>query len=236
MSMLELKNVRTSYGGLIALHGISLKVEEKESVTMVGSNGAGKTTTLRVITGLLPTEEGEIIFEGERIDVLPAHFIVEKGIACVPEGRRLFPFMSIEDNLLVGSFTPRAKKRRKEVIKKVFETFPVLRQRRAQLAGTLSGGEQQMLAVGRGLMSSPKLLMLDEPSLGLAPLLVKRTYEVIESVKGMGISILLVEQEIKRALAFAERGYVLENGRIIMEGPSKRLVENDMIRRAYLGL
>ena len=236
MPMLELKNVKTSYEGLIALHGISLMVEEKESVTIVGSNGAGKTTTLRVITGLLPTEEGEIIFEGERIDALPAHFIVEKGIACVPEGRRLFPFMSVEDNLLVGGFAPRARKRRRDVIEEVFETFSVLRKRRNQFAGTLSGGEQQMLAIGRGLMSSPKLLMLDEPSLGLAPLLVKRTYEVIQYVKGMGISILLVEQEVKRALAFAERGYVMENGKIVMEGLSKELAENDMIRQAYIGL
>jgi len=154
----------------------------------------------------------------------------------VPEGRRLFPFMTVKDNLLVGSFTPRARKQREKSMKAVYETFPLLGERKAQLAGTLSGGEQQMLAVGRGLMSSPKLLMLDEPSLGLAPLLVKRTYDVIESVKGMGISILLVEQEIKRALASAERGYVMENGRIVIEGLSKELAEDDRIKRAYLGL
>ena len=236
MPMLELKNVTTSYDGLVALHGISLAVREKETVTIVGSNGAGKTTTLRVITGVLPTEEGEITFEGERIDRLPAHLIVEIGIACVPEGRRLFPFMTVKDNLLVGSFTPRARKQREKSMKTVYETFPLLGERKAQLAGTLSGGEQQMLAVGRGLMSSPRLLMLDEPSLGLAPLLVRRTYDVIESVKGMGISILLVEQEIKRALASAERGYVMENGRIVIEGLSKELAEDDRIKRAYLGL
>lgn len=234
--MLSIHHIDVFYGDVQVLWGVSLKVESRELAALVGANGAGKSTTLNTISAVLRPSSGSIEFDGERIDHAPASRVVQVGISQVPEGRRLFPEMSVLENLEVGSYLAEAKKRRKETLDWVFSIFPVLQERRGQLAGTLSGGEQQMVAVGRGLMARPKLLMLDEPSLGLAPLLVREVFKVIERVNSEGVTILLVEQNVKHTLSVATRAYVLENGRIVMEGKGKDLLDNEHVKKAYLGI
>jgi len=234
--MLSVKQIEVSYGDVQVLWEVSLKVESKELAALVGANGAGKSTTLNAISALLRPRSGSIEFDGHRIDNAPASRVVELGISQVPEGRRLFPEMSVMENLELGSYMAEAKKRREETLNWVFSIFPALKERRKQLAGTLSGGEQQMVAVGRGLMARPKLLMLDEPSLGLGPLLVREVFKVVERVNSEGVTILLVEQNVKHTLTVATRAYVLENGRIVMEGKGADLLNNDHVKKAYLGI
>lgn len=234
--MLQVDSVDTYYGDLQALFGISLHIEEKEVISIVGSNGAGKTTTINVISGMLRCSSGKIEFLGKRIDTLPPHRIVEEGIVQIPEGRQLFPKMKVMENLVMGAYTRQARTRIKENLEMVLELFPILKERKDQLAGSLSGGEQQMLAIGRALMARPKLLMLDEPSLGLAPILVKQVFDTVKSINEFGTTILLVEQNVFNALSISDRGYVLENGRIIMEGEGKEILENEKIKETYLGI
>jgi len=234
--MLEVKRINVYYGDLQALWDVSFEVNKGEIVTIVGSNGAGKTTTLRTISGLLRPKPGEISFMGERIDRLPPHKIVEKGIAHIPEGRRLFPYMTVLENLELGAYTREAREKKDDTLEWVYQLFPKLKERRSQLAGTLSGGEQQMLAIGRALMSRPKLLMSDEPSLGLAPKLVLLVFEMLKKINEEGITILLVEQNVRHALELADRGYVLETGKIVLEGDSRELLANEHVKKAYLGM
>lgn len=234
--MLQVDSVDTYYGDLQALFGVSLHIEEKEVISIVGSNGAGKTTTINVISGMLRCSSGKIEFLGKRIDTLPPHRIVEEGIVQIPEGRQLFPKMKVMENLVMGAYTRQARTRIKENLEMVLELFPILKERKDQLAGSLSGGEQQMLAIGRALMARPKLLMLDEPSLGLAPILVKQVFDTVKSINEFGTTILLVEQNVFNALSISDRGYVLENGRIIMEGEGKEILENEKIKETYLGI
>ncbi|MBI5969153.1 MAG: ABC transporter ATP-binding protein [Deltaproteobacteria bacterium] len=234
--MLRVNQIEVFYGDVQVLWGVSLRVESRELAALVGANGAGKSTTLNTISAVLRPRTGSIEFEGQRIDHAPASRVVELGISQVPEGRRLFPEMSVLENLDIGSYMPDAKRRRKETLNWVFSIFPVLGEREKQLAGTLSGGEQQMVAVGRGLMARPKLLMLDEPSLGLAPLLVREVFGVIERINSEGVTVLLVEQNVKHTLTVATRAYVLENGRISMEGRGKDLLDNEHVKKAYLGI
>lgn len=234
--MLVIDNVSVKYGDLKVLHDISLEVKEKEVVALLGSNGSGKTTLVNTITGLLKPSSGSIKFLNKRIDTLPSHEIVKIGIACVPEGRRIFPKLKVIENLRVGSYIPEARKRRKETLNWVFNIFPVLRERKNQIAGTLSGGEQQMLAIARALMSNPKLLILDEPTQGLAPLMVEKVFEVIKSLSDWGVTILLSEQNVHGALEIAHRAYILENGRVCLEGRSSDLLKSDFVKKAYLGM
>ena len=234
--MLEIKNLQVSYGSINALHGISLTVEAGRIVTLIGSNGAGKSTTLRAISGLVKIKAGSINFLGTSLASLPPHKITELGIAHVPEGRQVFPEMTVNENLEIGSYAPRAKADRASSLDLVYSIFPRLAERRKQLAGTMSGGEQQMLAVGRGLMLKPRLLMLDEPSLGLAPVMCDVTFEKIQDIHKMGTAILLVEQNVSRALTLVERAYVLESGKVIMHGTSAELAGNKQVQAAYLGL
>ena len=234
--MLSLNQIQVSYDDVQVLWDVSLKVKSKELAALVGANGAGKSTTLNTISGMLRPRSGNIEFNGERIDTAPASRVVELGISQVPEGRRLFPEMTVLENLELGSYMAEAKRRRDETLDWVFSIFPALKERRKQLAGTLSGGEQQMVAVGRGLMARPKLLMLDEPSLGLAPILVREVFKVVERVNSEGVTILLVEQNVKHTLSVATHAYVLENGRIAMEGKGNDLLNNDHVKKAYLGI
>ena len=234
--MLQVDSVDTYYGDLQALFGVSLHIEEKEVISIVGSNGAGKTTTINVISGMLRCSSGKIEFLGKRIDTLPPHRIVEEGIVQIPEGRQLFPTMNVMENLVMGAYTRQARTKIKENLETVLELFPILKERKDQLAGSLSGGEQQMLAIGRALMARPKLLMLDEPSLGLAPMMVKQVFDTVKSINEFGTTILLVEQNVFNALSISDRGYVLENGRIIMEGEGKEILENEKIKETYLGI
>jgi len=234
--MLKVKNVHVFYGGIHALKGISFDVLEGQIVTLLGANGAGKSTTLRAISGLVKPKEGEIFFEGRNIIGLPPYEIVKLGIAMVPEGRRIFPNLTVLENLLIGAYSRRDSKGVKEDLEWIFNLFPVLQERSSQNAGTLSGGEQQMLAIGRALMSKPKLLMLDEPSLGLAPVLVQQVFKVIKKLQSEGTTILLIEQNAHAALQIADYGYVMETGQIVLEGPSEELVHNDKVRKAYLGV
>jgi branched-chain amino acid transport system ATP-binding protein len=234
--LLEVKNINVAYGLVQVLWDISFRVEESEIVAIVGSNGAGKSTTLKTISGLIRPSSGSIAFKGERLDHTPAHLVVEKEVAHIPEGRRLFPFSTVLTNLELGAFTPRARSRTAENVDYVFELFPVLRERQNQLAGTLSGGEQQMLAIARGLMSRPSLLMLDEPSLGLAPKLVLKTLDILQELNKRGVTILLVEQNVHSSLNLCTRGYVLENGRIVIEGSGHELLDNPHVKTAYLGV
>ncbi len=236
MSLLELSAVDVAYGDLTALRAVDLVVEPGETLSVVGANGSGKTTMLRTISGLLRPLRGEIRFEGERIDRLPCHTVVERGVVHVPEGRKVFPSLAVLENLELGSYTRAAKARRAESLERVLALFPRLRERAAQTAGTLSGGEQQMLAIGRALMARPKLLMLDEPSLGLAPLIVKEIFGIIGEINRAGTTVLLVEQNTRQALALSRRGYVLENGRIALEGSGEELLGNEHVKRAYLGM
>jgi len=234
--LLEVNGINVFYGDLQALWDVSFEVKEEETVAIIGSNCAGKTTTLNTISGILRPRSGSMEFLGHRIDELPPHRIVELGIAQIPEGRKLFPSMTVTENLEMGASVPEAWKNRDRTMEWVFELFPRLEERKIQMAGTLSGGEQQMLAIGRGLMSMPKLLMLDEPSLGLAPMLVLKTFEMIERIRKEGVSILIVEQNVHHALELADRGYVLETGKIAIEGESKELMDNEHVKKAYLGI
>jgi branched-chain amino acid transport system ATP-binding protein len=234
--MLALSGVTASYGSVKALAGVSIEVGEGEAVALLGANGAGKSTTLRAISGLMRLVSGTITFGGVNIAALPAYKIAELGIAHVPEGRQVFPEMTVTENLEMGAYLPRAKAERSRTMDTVFGIFPALAERRAQLAGTLSGGEQQMLAVGRGLMLRPRLLMLDEPSLGLAPVVADATFNKIQEIHSMGMAILLVEQNVSRALSLVRRAYVLESGRIVMHGTSAELTNNKQVQTAYLGI
>ena len=234
-ALLEVQDVKVRYGGIEAVKGISFHVGEGELVSLIGGNGAGKTTTLKSISGVKRPSEGSIAFEGERIDDLPPHQIVELGICQAPEGRRVFPRMSIRENLAMGAYSrPRSDDLRKD-FERVFDLFPALAERQRQAGGTLSGGEQQMLAIGRALMSRPRLLMLDEPSMGLAPVLVDKIFALLREIHGQGMSILLVEQNAQMALQLADRGYVIESGNIVLEDTARNLLGNDQVRKAYLG-
>ena len=234
--MLEIGNLNTLYGKSQALWDVCLQVDEAEIVALVGSNGAGKTTLLNTISGLLRPASGSVIFLGKRIDGLPSHTIVELGISLVPEGGRVFPDMSVRENLEMGAYPYHAWKQREGTLEQVYRVFPRLKEREKQLARTLSGGEHQMLAIGRALMSKPRLCLFDEPSYGLAPLLVIEIFRVIQGLRDQGITILLIEQNVRRALEIADRAYVLENGRICMEGACTEILESDHVRQAYLGL
>lgn len=236
MPLLEVSNLDVSYGDISALRNVSLQVEEGEIVTILGANGAGKSTLIRTISGLLMPKSGSIRFRGKDITRVEPHDRVALGIVQVPEGRRLFPIMTVEENLLLGSYTPEARQQRQETLEWVFRLLPRLKERRRQIARTLSGGEQQMVAIGRALMSRPKLLMLDEPSLGLAPVIVGQVFELIRQISQEGVTVLLVEQNVHHSLELAARAYVLEHGAIVMEGPGRALLGNDHIRKAYLGM
>ena len=234
-TMLTINDINVFYGAIHAIKGVSLEVNEGEIVTLIGANGAGKSTILRTISGLLKPKTGSIQFEGQEIAGMPAHEIVKTGISQVPEGRRIFAEMSVLENLELGAFTRRDKDGIKADMELVFERFPRLKERIGQLAGTLSGGEQQMLAMGRALMSRPRLLLLDEPSMGLAPLLIKEIFAIIQDINKTGTTVLLVEQNANMALSIAHRAYVLETGRITLSGDAKELAASDEVRKAYLG-
>jgi branched-chain amino acid transport system ATP-binding protein len=236
MSLLRVSDLNAHYGDVHVLHQVALKVEEGEVITIVGANGAGKSTLLKSIGGIHRASSGEIRFLEERIDHLASHRIVAKGVIRIPEGRKVFPSMTVLENLELGSYLREAKAKRNESLEKVFKLFPILKNRVQQTAGTLSGGEQQMLAIGRGLMSLPRLLMLDEPSLGLAPLLVKQIFQTLGEINRLGTTLLLVEQNVYNALDMAQEGYVLETGRIVLSGKSKDLLHNEYIKEAYLGV
>jgi branched-chain amino acid transport system ATP-binding protein len=233
--MLKVENINVYYGAIHALKGISVEVKEGEIVTLIGANGAGKSTILRTISGLLRTKTGNVLFEGNSVAAMAPEEIVKKGISQVPEGRRIFANMTVEENLELGAYIRSDKPGIRKDIDKVFERFPRLGERRKQIAGTLSGGEQQMLAIGRGLMSQPRLLLLDEPSMGLAPLLVKEIFSIIKEINASGTTILLVEQNANMALSIAHQAYVLETGRITLSGSAKELMESEEVRKAYLG-
>ncbi len=235
-TLLRVDGIEVGYGDMTAVRDVSLEVREGETVALIGANGAGKTTTLRAVSGLLPLRRGRIELEGQRLDGRSSAQIVARGVAHVPEGRQLFPTMTVRENLELGARTPEARGRVADSLAEVFDLFPRLRERTAQLAGTLSGGEQQMCAIGRGLMARPRLLMLDEPSLGLAPVMVKAIFEDLARINGRGITILLVEQNVLRSLRLAHRGYVLENGRMMLSGPRDDLLASGHIKQAYLGL
>ena len=234
--MLRLEGVDAYYGDLQALYDVSLEVEQGRVFALVGANAAGKSTTLRVISGLVTPRRGRVVLDGENLSRIPAHQRVDLGIVQVPEGRRLFPFMSVAENLMLGAHTPRARTVREETLRYVYRLFPVLEERRAQLAGSLSGGEQQMCAIGRALMAKPRVLMLDEPTLGLAPVLVARIFETVRTINADGMTILLVEQNVRQALTLAERAAVLESGHLVLTGPAPTLLTDDRLKRAYLGL
>ena len=233
--MLRIDNLHVSYGGIKALRGINLNIEEGKIVTLIGSNGAGKTSTLRAIMNLVKKEEGTIKYDGEDLTNLPTKDIVKKGITLSPEGRRIFTNLTVEENLILGAYTINNKQEINRQINKMYELFPILKERFWQNAGTLSGGEQQMLAVARALVTKPKVLMLDEPSLGLAPLLVKDIFDIIKEINRQGNTILLVEQNAKKSLEVADYGYVLETGAIVLEGDGKTLLADDRVKEAYLG-
>ena len=234
--MLTLEGIFAHYADLQVLHGVSLEVQEGEIVTLVGANGAGKTTTINAISGLVACSAGSIRLAGESLASLAAHRRVEAGVVQVPEGRRLFAFMSVQENIDLGCYTPRARREKRRTLEQVLSLFPVLKTRLKQLAGTLSGGEQQMLAIARSLMALPRLLVLDEPTLGLAPLLVSQVFDTIRAINQQGVTILLVEQNVRHALLLANRGYVLENGRIVLEGSGAELLADERLKKAYLGL
>jgi len=234
--MLEVRDINTFYGKIQALWGVSLRIDDKEIVALVGSNGAGKTTLLNTISGLIHPASGTVVFLGKRIDGLTPHAIVELGMSHIPEGRKLFPDMSVRENLEMGAYTKRVWKDKQQILDRVYELFPILKARQGQLASTLSGGEQQMVAMGRGLMSQPRLCIVDEPSSGLAPLIVDEIFGIIQGLRDQGIAIFLIEQNVQQTLEIADRAYVLENGRVVLEGESKELLKEELIRKAYLGL
>ena len=234
--MLEIKKVNLAYGQMQVLKEVSLQVQDREIVSLIGANSAGKSSMLNAISGLVPLAGGEILFEENPIHSLPSHEIIELGIIQVPEGRRIFPYMSVRENLLMGSYSRRARPKSGEMLQRFFELFPRLAERSSQMGESMSGGEQQMLAIGRGLMAGPKILMLDEPSLGLAPIVVEMIFKVLQDVNRRGVTVLLVEQNVKESLDISSRGYVLENGRVVLEGAGRDLLENSYLKKAYLGL
>ena len=233
-AMLQVDNLNVYYGSIHAIKDISFEVNEGEIVTLIGANGAGKSTTLKTVSGLLRSKTGSVTFRGENISAVAPHLIVRKGIAHVPDGRRIFAQLTVEENLEMGAYT-RGNREIPDAMEDVYVRFPRLKERRRQVAGTLSGGEQQMLAMGRALMSKPPLMMLDEPSMGLAPILVEQVFSIIQELHKAGTTILLVEQNARMALSIADRGYVLETGRVVLSGPGQELLENDSVRKAYLG-
>ncbi|MBR1384470.1 MAG: ABC transporter ATP-binding protein [Ruminococcus sp.] len=235
MAMLEIKDLCVYYGVIQALKGISFEVNEGEVIALIGANGAGKTTTLHTLTGILPARSGSISFNGVELTKTPAHKIVKMGIAHVPEGRRIFQQLTVLDNLKLGAFTRNDKDGIAEDMEKIYKRFPRLEERKTQIAGTLSGGEQQMLAMGRALMSRPKIVVMDEPSMGLSPILVSEIFDIIESIRKDGTTVLLVEQNAKKALAIADRAYVLETGRITLSGKASDLINDEKVKKAYLG-
>jgi len=234
--MLEIENVSAAYGMIQILWDVSFKIKEKEIVSIIGPNGAGKTTLVKTVMGLLPAKSGTIRFKGENIENLPPYEIVKKGVTLIPEGREIFPRMTVEENMLLGAYTIKDKKQVKESKEQMYQIFPVLRKKEKALAQTLSGGEQQMLVIGRSLMSNPKLLILDEPSLGLAPIIVAKVLDTLRKINEEGVTVLLVEQNIRDSLNIADRGYVLEEGKIIIEGKGRELLSNDHIKEVYLGI
>jgi branched-chain amino acid transport system ATP-binding protein len=234
--MLEVSNINAFYGKIQALWDVSLKIDEAEIVALVGGNGAGKTTLLKTISGLLRPASGQVVFRGNRIEGLKSHAIVDLGMCHIPEGRKLFPDMSVRENLEMGAYPKRVWKHKQETLDEVYQLFPFLRVRQGQLARTLSGGEQQMVAMGRGLMSRPRLCVIDEPSSGLAPIVVDEIFQIIEGLRGRRIAIFLIEQNVQQTLEIADRAYVLENGSVTLEGESEKLLEEEHIRKAYLGL
>lgn len=234
--MLQVNNIDVFYGDLQALWDVTFAVDEGDFIGIVGANGAGKTTTLCTISGINTPRSGNIWFNGNEIGGLPPHRIVELGIAHIPEGRRLFPYLSVQENLEIGAYIRRAREHKQESLRWVYGLFPVLKERKNQLAGTLSGGEQQMVAIARGLMSKPKLLMLDEPSLGLAPKLVLKTFEMVKKINEDGITIILVEQNVRTTLDYVSKAFIIETGRIVLEGSGKQLLDNEYVKKAYLGL
>ena len=234
-SLLEVNNLVVNYGMIRALKGISFKVEQGEIVSLIGANGAGKTTTLHTVTGLLRAKEGSIVFKGEDITKIPAHKIVTKGLVHVPEGRRIFQSLTVSENLMMGSYTRKDKAEIANDLKHVYELFPRLEERKTQMAGTLSGGEQQMLAMGRALLSGGEMIVMDEPSMGLSPLLVSEVFDIIKSIREAGKTVLLVEQNAKKAMSISDRVYVLETGTVSMEGKASDLINDENIKKAYLG-
>ncbi len=235
MAMLEIKDLKVSYGMIQAIKGISFEVNKGEVIALIGANGAGKTTILHTITGLLNADSGSVTYEGKDITRMPGHKIVSLGIAHVPEGRRVFANMTVLQNLKLGAYTRKDKTEITETLEMVYTRFPRLKERKNQLAGTLSGGEQQMLAMGRALMSHPQIILMDEPSMGLSPIFVNEIFDIIEEVSKSGTTVLLVEQNAKKALSIADRAYVLETGNIVLEGKASELLNNDSIKKAYLG-
>ena len=235
MSMLEVKDLEVYYGVIQAIKGISFHVEEGEVIALIGANGAGKTTTLQTITGMLNAQAGSIQFEGTELTKIPGHKIVSMGMAHVPEGRRVFAQLSVLENLKLGAYTRKDKTEIEESLKRVYKSFPRLEERKNQFAGTLSGGEQQMLAMGRALMSKPRIVLMDEPSMGLSPIFVEEIFNIIKEISAEGTTVLLVEQNAKKALSIADRAYVLETGKIVLEGDAKDLLNDESIKKAYLG-
>jgi branched-chain amino acid transport system ATP-binding protein len=234
--IIQLKNIEAGYGELKIIHNVSMEIDLHETVALVGANGAGKSTLIKTITGMLPITTGSIEFEDRHIENSPPHTIITHGISLVPEGRRLFPYMTVMENLELGAYIEKDQKAVQQNLMWVFKLFPVLKERRKQLAGTFSGGEQQMLTIGRALMSRPKFLILDEPSLGLAPVVVDDVFETVTRLRAEGVTILLVEQNVRRSLEISDRAYVLENGRVVMSGAASELLENENIKKAYLGM
>jgi branched-chain amino acid transport system ATP-binding protein len=234
--MLELKGINAGYGEVQIIWDVSMTIDEGDIVALVGANGAGKSTLIKSIAGLIPVRSGSILFDQHPIQNMPVHRIITYGLALVPEGRRLFPYMTVQENLELGAYVEKRRERLRKNLQWVYELFPKLRERRNQLAGTLSGGEQQMVTIGRALMSAPKFLMLDEPSLGLAPVVVDGVFQTILRLHQEGVTILLVEQNVRKSLEIAKRGYVLEHGRIVLSGPTQELLVNEEVRKAYLGM
>lgn len=235
MAMLEIRDLEVYYGMIQAIKGVSFEVNQGEVIALIGANGAGKTTILHTITGLLSPKKGSVIFEGKDITKIPAHKIVSLGMAHVPEGRRVFSDLSVYENLKMGAFTRKNKNEFEEILRKVYDRFPRLEERKNQMAGTLSGGEQQMLAMGRALMSKPSIILMDEPSMGLSPILVNEIFDIIQEVSKSGTTVLLVEQNAKKALSIADRAYVLETGKIVLDGKAEDLLNDESIKKAYLG-
>lgn len=235
MALLEVRDIDVFYGDVQVVFGLELRVEEGEVVSIIGGNGAGKSTLLKTISGLMQPAKGEIAFEGKAIHNRPPEEVVERGIVQVPEGRRLFSLMSVQDNLIVGAYNKRADGQRQQTLEMVYQLFPRLRERLAQMAMTLSGGEQQMVAIGRALMARPKLLCMDEPSMGLSPALVEQVFEIIQAINKQGTTIFVVEQNANMALSIAHRGYVLQTGEVVLSGTARSLLENEMVQKAYLG-
>lgn len=235
MAMLEVKDLEVYYGVIQAIKGVSFHVDQGEVIALIGANGAGKTTILHTVTGLLAPKKGSVYFEGKEITKMPAHKIVSLGMAHVPEGRRVFAELSVYENLKMGAYTRKDRSEIEATLEKVYERFPRLKERRNQMAGTLSGGEQQMLAMGRALMSKPRIILMDEPSMGLSPIFVEEIFKIIQEISAAGTTVLLVEQNAKKALSIADRAYVLETGNIVLSGDAKELMNNESIKKAYLG-